>query len=47
MKTDNTQGVSSEGRAKTARIPIKVVQLDERSKNPNGFASIPVRRALS
>ena len=41
MKTDNTQGVKLKGEAKTARIPIKVVQLDERLKNPNGFASNP------
>ncbi len=34
MKTDNTQGVKLKGEAKTARIPIKVVQLDERLKKP-------------
>src|SRR5574343_125684 len=33
-KTDNTQGVKLKGEAKTARIPIKVVQLDERLKKP-------------
>ena len=34
MKIDNTQGVKLKGEAKTARIPIKVVQLDERLKKP-------------
>ena len=30
MKTDNALGIKHKGEAKTARIPIKVVQLEEK-----------------
>ena len=34
MKTDNALGIKHKGEAKTARIPIKVVQLEEKLKKP-------------
>jgi hypothetical protein len=38
MKLDNEAGVKHKGAAKTARIPIKIVPLDEKLKKPDGFA---------
>lgn len=34
MKLDNEAGVKHKGAAKTARIPIKIVPLDEKLKKP-------------
>ena len=34
MKIDNTAGVKHKGEAKTARIPIKFVPLEEKLKKP-------------
>lgn len=35
MSQDNSQGIKHKGRAKTARIPIKIVPLDEKLKKPD------------
>ena len=35
MSQDNTQGIKHKGAAKTARIPIKIVPLDEKLKKPD------------
>ena len=41
-KLDNAQGVKHKGAAKTARIPIKVVPLEEKLKKPEWIrAKIP------
>src|SRR2546428_8992457 len=42
MKVDNAAGVKHKGEAKTARIPIKIVPLEEKLKKPEWIrAKIP------